>query len=966
MRSDGASVCNAAQRTMRLDVATKMAFTRQCAWVCWADGQKMERNAMRHILDDVHFESASADKPWPSPCELILKGSRLESGRSYACKACIHVAGTEHCADNRNAPITVQTPSNISAVSIVTVSGGSDVFAMTDFVGFNVTETTFDVATTNFTVFLDYGSPQQMAMATGRIDEIESRSVVFTEVGEGADSFVQTTICGLDADSCSACFDKHVIVLRNEQLNDAVALCAAFANIRAVVMAGGNKMAMFRSARLILDFLDDEELYCRDECLRSTFNDSFHTTLALIDADSFNSDVVSIATQTIRQFLTPPQCSDDADATVQLEILQQTVDILSQHVVSEEEAQNVLDVAIQMLDVDVTEHELEDGESDDGDVKDELSQSLCASVMFGMKIAESMLGQVTAAQSGTDTASTALSGDLICGVGVRACPNCELATGSACVPDLRVAAQESTASTTQRQLIVVAVDADYARPCVERAFTQRTSISVTDPEHEGAVISRQLLNITFTNDDGLADGEELEVTLLPSAILDAEALDANGCALGEIIVLALNETTGQYSAEGITVHSRENGTSFSTRHNSVFVAARKMKRGLTGNALGNLIVSLVAVVAFAALCVHVVVDVVKSKELKGTARQMRIFIALVCSSHIIGESASIAYYVRALRNPCPFEGGSLLNDLMALAVVLPMTQHFWSASLCVMAWLSVFWKSTMQRSAKQIRRFGHQLIAINVVFSTLMLGVAVSVAIFDEEETVRLVLLTAAIVTTSLNSGVALRMFFASRNLLEHVKAVTRAVGRKTDNAVIRKLRVSGKLIPLCLGAYSVAIFVSAYDEAFYLRYDAYLNLVVKLSHVVGFVTINYVFSGGNKKTAKTDASAKKGRAPKQARTGVATKTKKKRRSKEVNIEIVEEKAVLKKKKRNEKKRKRKEMGECAQCKQFQQLAGGEWDGDDWYCRGCCAQYQQQVTESAEEPEESEEEYEDWTEEEYA
>ena len=87
------------------------------------------------------------------------------------------------------------------------------------------------------------------------------------------------------------------------------------------------------------------------------------------------------------------------------DVLRNTVEMLSDQVSSEAEVQDVLDVGNALL---------------------KTAEDECTVLNFQRRIAESMLSKVTATQTGSDTASVALRGEVVCGVGARSCSNCDL------------------------------------------------------------------------------------------------------------------------------------------------------------------------------------------------------------------------------------------------------------------------------------------------------------------------------------------------------------------------------------------------------------------------------------------------------------------------------------------------------------------------------------------------------------
>merc|ERR1712096_125225 len=111
--------------------------------------------------------------------------------------------------------------------------------------------------------------------------------------------------------------------------------------------------------------------------------------------------------------------------------------------------------------------------------------------------------------------TTSLQGEVVCGIGLRSCSNCELsrvANDVACVPEVRVDAHQGQTSTQQRQLNVVAVNAEFARSCIEQEFALVNGQNVSDPTDDGFILGTELLNITFL-DSTLENDEAIVVSL---------------------------------------------------------------------------------------------------------------------------------------------------------------------------------------------------------------------------------------------------------------------------------------------------------------------------------------------------------------------------------------------------------------------------------------------------------------------
>ena len=924
------AVCNAGSMALSLQVETAdgVTFLPVVRWSCSADGVPLTESALSALLIDTQ-SSLSGET-------LVFAGDKLDSGGHYACEACIEISDRAHCASNTETPFGAMAAPAIAGVSVV--SSHSDVFSMTDWVGFNVTDTTFDAATTTFSVL-----EEQDELSSGSIEHIAEQNIIFGHVG--SEQLIRITVCGEDVDECRACRDTYVIVLRNAQMNDSQALCGAIANITASVMATNNTLLKFHATRIIVAFLGAH--FCEDACLFAAFEHGFATALDLVAANQHNPEYVATATLSMAQFVARDEC-DTLPSNRSLERIQNAVEILASQVASEADAQSVLDVGNQLLSK---------SEQD--------AETVCSSLNFQQRIADSMLSKVVA---DSDSRSASLSGDVVCGVGISACSNCELkqsASDDACMPEIHVAAHADVASATQRQLRVVAVDAHYAQSCIENDFTRATGRNVSDYTKE-FVLSSEFINITLLGESELADGETLVVTL-PTSLLHRDTLDADGCPLGEFVVLFLNESNGAYSTDGITMLS---GTTFESTHNSVFVAAHKIQRGGTENALGNFIVCCIAVISFLVLASYAAGGIVQhwgGAQSNRMSNTMRTLIAVICTVHVLGESASIVHYAptalaqhNAAQRRCPESAtdtrmGVLPSELLAFTSLLSTALHFWAVSVTIFSWLKIFWITTMRRSALQIRRFGKQMVAANMLFGAALVAVGVCITAIDDESLVLWMVRVSGIGMLLLNLVMALATLLSSHVLLNHAVRTARAVGRACDTMILRKLRITGIVCALCFCAFSLTTAVSVYDEELYLKHDAVLNAVVKLSLFVGLAVVLFMFSGtgraGNRATQ--ESSEQSGTGANKPNVSEAVQRKGRRRigvrkikdqgKREVaiernqinqNIETETEEESGVEEDEEEEIDNESYCGECAQCEYYLQGKVDATDGT-FYCHGC-------------------------------
>jgi hypothetical protein len=964
-----------------------MSYTPQCAWTCWVDAVELSSTELALLTRN------------SQSCALWFEGGSLASGSNIGCVACIVIEGSELCANNTLPPslFHVLTPPAIRAVTVL--SEHDDVFSMADSVGFNVSNSSFDDATTTYTVYAYEGNDTdaRFELAVGSINDVAARNIVFGHVD--VEQLIKIGVCAEDENECSSCFELFALILQNQQLHDEHALCGAIANITESVRATNNTLLRFHVARIVIGFLGDN--FCEHSpCLLAAYDRGFDTVLQLIAENEreHNPQYVHAATLSMAQFVARDDCNASLSSNRSAERIRSAVEILANQVETKEDAQNVLDVGSELL--------AKAGGAVDGDEQaqgkeraDEVSDKFCAALDFVRGITDTMLDRVVGADSGPN--STSLSGDAVCGGAVRACSNCELSLSTAdCVPEISVAAHLGTTSTTQRQINVVAVDLESARFCIEREFWRRSGTNVSGDE--GTVLLSELFNISFNDyGGGLGSDEEMVVTL-PRSLLEQQTVGTDGCPLGELAVLFFNESSGRYSSQGIAMI---NGTTFSSEHNSVFVAARKIKQNKRGNALGNVVVSGFTLSLFFFIAVWL-----PSHDCLATLRKwrrlrrdisfsdgLRCIVLLICVVSVVAEALTIAYYAQTKNERCDDDGTSLANDLTVLFVLLPMALHFYAASICIAAWKQIYWSTTMTRSAAQITRFHKRLSAANLVFSALIGAVAVCVAVFDDDAVWRLLLLTAGVLTALLNLGVALSMSLAMCKLMRHVKNTARSVGREYDAVVVRKLYVSGVVCPICFVTYSAVLTLSVCDEALFLRYDAAFNLVAKLSHVVGLVVVLFMFSGHSKgRTVKKapapvnlgayepkqrgkwrtgrggGRSAQRNRDPRAIaaknevsvvlRLAIESEEKdevksapSRSQSEELSVREAESDVP---REETEAEPLPIEARECAQCFESKSTVGGQWENDSWYCGGCCAQYKETRDEAAP-PKESEETFED-------
>ena len=164
---------------------------------------------------------------------------------------------------------------------------------------------------------------------------------------------------------------------------------------------------------------------------------------------------------------------------------------------------------------------------------------------------------------------------------------------------------------------MVSVEAAGARSCNENEFAQRTGMNMSS-ESGDFEVGRELLNIIFRR----------------RRPCGRRGAGGYGCPLGDFVVLFLYGT--------------------SSLHNSVFIAARKIKRSGRENAMGLLY---------------------RHNDEMDASAERRLML-LICCAHMAGEAVTILYYVDALRQRCP---GEITADMKVLLsfVLLPMALHFW-------------------------------------------------------------------------------------------------------------------------------------------------------------------------------------------------------------------------------------------------------------------------------------------------
>ena len=190
--SGTATVCNAGSMSVSLRVATKMSYTPQCSWTCWVDAVELSSNELALLTRDSHS------------CALWFDGGTLQSGSNIGCAACIEIGESKLCANNTlpTSTFRVLTAPTINAVTVL--SEHADVFSMADFVGFNVSNSSFDAATTTYTVYAyeGYDNDTRIELAVGSIDDIAARDIVFGHVD--AEQLVELAVCAVDDNACRA------------------------------------------------------------------------------------------------------------------------------------------------------------------------------------------------------------------------------------------------------------------------------------------------------------------------------------------------------------------------------------------------------------------------------------------------------------------------------------------------------------------------------------------------------------------------------------------------------------------------------------------------------------------------------------------------------------------------------------------------------------------------------------------
>jgi len=186
----------------------------------------------------------------------------------------------------------------------------------------------------------------------------------------------------------------------------------------------------------------------------------------------------------------------------------------------------------------------------------------------------------------------------------------------------------------------------------------------------------------------------------------------------------------------------------------------------------------------------------------------------------------------------------LPNESLSFLTLLPMTLHFWAASVAIYSWLRVFWSTSLKRTTLEIERFRKQIASANVVFGVGVTAIAGFISFADEGTSMTWLVRIGGFALALINAVVALVVLLSSQMLLNHVVRAAQLVELPYNAVVVFKLRVTGIVCAICFSLFSTVTLISVVAKALYLRYDVWLNLIVKMSDFIGFIAVMYMFEG--------------------------------------------------------------------------------------------------------------------------
>ena len=398
------------------------------------------------------------------------------------------------------------------------------------------------------------------------------------------------------------------------------------------------------------------------------------------------------------------------------------------------------------------------------------------------------------------------------------------------------ASRDGFQGSCQMTAVLVENSESCENPCVETCF---------DGETNNAPASDTGTKELFASIE-LAPGCELLPNETITVTMPCKATNGE-----EVSVVFLDEDSGEYSTEGISsVSACNNGSiTFTTNHLTVFATAKKIKLGLRQNAIAHLFVSSIALCCFLAMAVWIAMDLMKQKKEKRAVigkkkrkipiliKQLILFVSFF---NIVHEVVLIVYYALP---PERTQKGSPMNSVFAFFIILPSVFHLWAFSVALFSWTEIYLKSTMIRSQLDVAACKRTMFWFNGIVSAVIFGSAVSIAVIDDEKWLNRIAkpLGAFMGIMVLASG--LSIFIATRGLVFHIQDVRDKVGLPYNPVLEHKLTVTGRLIGLCFTSYSVATFFSVMFNDIYLEHDAMLNAVIKLSDLIGFLMILYVYT---------------------------------------------------------------------------------------------------------------------------
>ena len=325
------------------------------------------------------------------------------------------------------------------------------------------------------------------------------------------------------------------------------------------------------------------------------------------------------------------------------------------------------------------------------------------------------------------------------------------------------------------------------------------------------------------------------------------SLNFSECIDGGTSVLYLDEENGTYSERGIWMN--EDG-SFSSDHLTAFAVAQKMKSGDKHNKFGHFWLSTMALLSFLVFAGFVMKDVIgtcllskrKKEEKQKMPFMVKKLVLFILICNVLNEAVLIVYYAM------PSDDVSAANDAFAFFIVLPTAFHFWAFSVAIFSWLKVLWSSSMMKSRESINKFKVGIIALNIGFSVIVFGTALSVATIDDADSVQYIISVFGAIMSVLVLLVSIAVMVSSRKLTDFIVRAARRVGLEENMGIIDKINRSGTMITACFVSYAFVTATSIGFEGFYLEYDVYLDAVIKASDFVSLCVIHYLYTERNSK----------------------------------------------------------------------------------------------------------------------